>query len=133
MTSQLPDSTGIAFAAELYQSIAFGHSVGKAVEVARSALELYGVHRTGVVQLLHRDDVDPDHVFVIPSWLRQPMSRAPEKPNETLAITRSKRRFVAVVSGSDHSADGFISKLHSANIEEAQIQWITATFDDEPR
>ena len=37
MTSELPDTTAIAFATELYQALAFGQSVGRAVDRTRCA------------------------------------------------------------------------------------------------
>ncbi|MGH3711129.1 MAG: CHAT domain-containing protein [Pseudonocardiaceae bacterium] len=129
MTAQLPDSTGVAFAAELYQAIAFGQSVGQAVETARAALELHGVYRPEIVQLVHRDDVDPEHVFVIPSRLHRPMDRESVKP-QTVAIAHSgKRRFVAVVTGMENSEADFMSKLHSSSIESLQVRWISASSD----
>jgi len=97
MCAQIPDSTAIAFVAQLYQAIAFGQSVGQAVATARAALELHGMYHPEVIQLVYREDVNPEHVFMIPSRLRPPMDRAPERPNATLAITR-KRRYVAVVT-----------------------------------
>ncbi|MGH4017272.1 MAG: CHAT domain-containing protein [Pseudonocardiaceae bacterium] len=131
MTAQLPDSTGVAFATELYQAIAFGQSVGRAVATARAALELHGVYRPEVVQLVSRDDVNPEHVFVIPARLRPPMNRAPERPDGTLTITRNtKRRYVAVVTGLADSADGFVSKLQASSIESMEIQWIPASPHD---
>lgn len=131
MTAQLPDRTGIAFAAELYQAIAFGQSVGQAVATARAALALHGVYRPEVVQLINRDNVHPEHVFIVPSRLRPPMDRAPHRPDGILTITRNgKLRYIAVVTGLDDSADGFISKLHSSTIESLEIQWITAHLDD---
>ncbi len=58
MTAELPDTTAIAFATELHQVLAFGQSVGAAVRTARTALELHGVDRPGVVQVVARDGVD---------------------------------------------------------------------------
>ena len=134
MTSELPDTTAIAFATELYQALAFGQSVGRAVWTARAALELHGVYRPGVVQIVARDGVDPDHEFVVPARWRRPPDRESAKPNATATIARNrKQRFIALVAGADDSADGFVSKLYAANIDELQVQWIPAIDDEGPQ
>ena len=80
------------------------------------------------------DGVDPDHEFVIPARWRQPRDRESAKPNATTTIARNrKQRFIALVAGADDSADGFISKLYAANIEELQVRWIPAIDDEGPQ
>ena len=129
-----PDTTAIVFATELHQVLAFGQSVGAAVRTARTALELHGVDRPGVVQVVARDGVDPDHEFVIPARWRRPPDRASAKPNATATITRNrKQRFIALVAGTDNSADSFVSKLYSTNINDLQVQWIPAIDDEWPQ
>jgi hypothetical protein len=100
------------------------------VGTARAALELHGVYRPDVVQLISRDDVDPEHVFIVPARLRPPMPRIPTRPDGTLAITRnSKHRYLAVVTGLADSADGFLGQLHSSSIESLEVQWIPTRLD----
>ncbi len=134
ITAELPDTTTIAFATELYQALAFGQSVGGAVRTAGAALELHGLYRPELVRVVARDGVDPDHEFVIPARWRRPSDRASAKPDATTTITcNRKQRFVALVTGADDSADGFVNKLYATNIDELQVQWIPAIDDQGPQ
>ncbi len=52
---------------------------------------------------------------------------------EYTLTTAAKQRFVALVAGADDSADGFVSKLNAANIEELQVRWIPAIDEEGPQ
>jgi CHAT domain len=126
MTSTIPDRAAAAFAAEFYQSVGLGQPVGRALRIAQAALEMYGLDGHEVAELVARDDIDPDRLFLIPPHLMPPLDREPTKPDATPVVVRSaKQRFIALVSGDGDTAAGFQSSLMRADIQNIGLEWIT--------
>jgi TPR repeat protein len=65
--SKISDDAAVAFSAAFYSSIAFGKSVQTAFDQARATLHMedFAEHEWPV--LVHRDDVDPSQLFLIPA------------------------------------------------------------------
>lgn len=61
----IPDETARTFAAQLYSSIGFGHSLKKAFDQAKAELILEGIPGEDIPQLYCRPDVDPDNMVLV--------------------------------------------------------------------
>lgn len=61
----ISDRAAITFAASLYRAIGFGRSVENAFEQGCTALMLEGIGEEQMPQLLARDGVDPDQIFLV--------------------------------------------------------------------
>lgn len=65
--ARIDDEAAIAFAASFYRAVAFGHSVQTAFDQARTALRLEHFHERESPRLVHREDVDPRRIVLIPA------------------------------------------------------------------
>lgn len=65
MNDSINDDTAITFAAQLYSSIGFGHSLEKSFNQAISAIMLNGIPQENVPQLFSRDDVNIGEVVLV--------------------------------------------------------------------
>lgn len=67
-TDSIADETACTFAAQLYSSIGFGHSLKKAFDQAKAELLLEGIPGEDIPQIYCRSDVNPETiVFVQPN------------------------------------------------------------------
>lgn len=64
-SDSIPDETACTFAAQLYSSIGFGHSLKKAFDQAKAELILEGIPGEDIPQLYCRPDVDPDDMVLV--------------------------------------------------------------------
>jgi TPR repeat protein len=89
--SKILDEAAITFDASFYRGIAFGRSVQGAYNQAKTALKLDRFAEREFPQLLHRDDVDPTRLVLIPPGnpaaapTEQPASR-PARPPAPAAL-----------------------------------------------
>ena len=65
MSDSVQDDTAITFAAQLYSSIGFGHSLEKSYRQAIAAIMLAGIPQNDVPQLFLRDGIDPNEVVLV--------------------------------------------------------------------
>ena len=65
MNDSVQDDTAITFAAQLYSSIGFGHSLEKSYKQAIAAIMLAGIPQNDIPQLFHRDGIDPDEIILV--------------------------------------------------------------------
>jgi len=95
------DAAAIAFSAAFYSSIAFGHSIEVAFKQARATLNMEAIPEHEWPVLLHRDDVDPSQLFLIPpavSSAEPPTSEPPTHEINILPPPKRKRWKVAAAS-----------------------------------
>ena len=64
-SNSIPDETACTFAAQLYSSIGFGHSLKKAFDQAKAELILEGIPGEDIPQLYCRPDVAPDDMVLV--------------------------------------------------------------------
>lgn len=65
MSNAVGDDAAVAFAAAFYQGIGFGHSIGRAFDLGKAAIELEGIPEADIPRLLSRRGVDPYEVLVL--------------------------------------------------------------------
>lgn len=65
MNDSVFDETARVFAAQLYSSIGFGHSVGKAFRQAIAAIMLEGISGDNIPQLFTRDGTDSEELVLV--------------------------------------------------------------------
>jgi hypothetical protein len=89
--SKISDDAAVAFSAAFYSSIAFGKSVQTAFDQARATLHMedFAEHEWPV--LVHRDDVDPSQLFLIPAAPTSAMQTAAEIPPTTPSARPARR------------------------------------------
>src|SRR5262249_41675499 len=63
--ADIGDEAAITFAASFYQALGFGHNVGNAFELGKTALMLHGVPEDATPQLFTRVGIDPSSVFLV--------------------------------------------------------------------
>lgn len=64
-SDSIGDETACTFAAQLYSSIGFGHSLRKAFDQAKAELILEGIPGEDIPQIYCRSDVDLDHMILV--------------------------------------------------------------------
>lgn len=64
-SDSISDVTACTFAAQLYSSIGFGHSLKKAFDQAKAELILEGIPGEDIPQLYCRPDIDPDDMVLV--------------------------------------------------------------------
>lgn len=66
-SDSITDEAARTFAAQLYSSIGFGHSLQKAFDQAKAELLLEGIQGKDIPQLYHRFDVDTEAMILVKS------------------------------------------------------------------
>jgi len=76
MNEAIRDDAAIVFSAGFYQALGGGRSVKVAFDCGIAAMELQGIRKTMIPELLYRPHINPNKVFVLRSRIDKPRQRS---------------------------------------------------------